>query len=96
MINKEALRLLSQYATRTITLDNAMDEIQSTLGSNFDHDEWMDVMQCIICDPLCFAAVEKEFMEKLAGQTNENEGMPSASGMYLAYYIDIFLSCTGP
>jgi len=35
-------------------------------------------------------------MEKLAGQTNENEGMLSTSGMYLAYYIDIFLSCTGP
>jgi len=96
MINKEALCLLSQYATQTITLDNTMDEIQSTLGLNFDHDEWMDIMQCIICNLLCFAAMEKEFMEKLAGQTNKNEGMPSMSGMYLTYYIDIFLSCTGP
>ena len=60
-----------------------MDEIQSTLGSNFNHDKWMDITQCVLFNPLCYAVMEKEFMEKLAGQTIQNaeEDMPSTSGM---------------
>ncbi|KAI6028183.1 hypothetical protein EDC04DRAFT_2605750 [Pisolithus marmoratus] len=72
MINKEAFHLLSQYATWAISLEHAMDEIQYVLGSNFDKDKWMDVMQCILKNPLCFADMEKVFMERLAEKESSN------------------------
>ncbi|KAI6128856.1 hypothetical protein EV401DRAFT_1885134 [Pisolithus croceorrhizus] len=59
MINKEALRFLKQYASWAITLEVAMEEIQYILESNFDEDEWMDITQYILIDPLCFADIEK-------------------------------------
>lgn len=40
MINKEAFRLLGLYTRQTITLEVALDEIKSVLGSDFDHDGW--------------------------------------------------------
>ncbi|KAI5996062.1 hypothetical protein EDC04DRAFT_2612938 [Pisolithus marmoratus] len=72
MINKEAFCLLSQYAMQVISLEHAMDKIQYVLGSDFDKDEWMDVMQCIIMDPFCFADMEKVFMERLAEKESSN------------------------
>ncbi|KAI6097733.1 hypothetical protein EV401DRAFT_1895427 [Pisolithus croceorrhizus] len=66
MINEEALRLLSQYAARAITLEVAMDEIKYILQSNFDEEEWMAITHCVLMDPLCFADVEAEFLERLA------------------------------
>ncbi|KAI6021155.1 hypothetical protein EDC04DRAFT_2607279 [Pisolithus marmoratus] len=77
MINKEAFCLLSQYATQVISLEHAMDEIQYVLGSDFDEDEWMDVTQCIIMDPLCFADMEKVFMERLAEKESSNATGPA-------------------
>ncbi|KAI5992647.1 hypothetical protein EDC04DRAFT_2911096 [Pisolithus marmoratus] len=72
MINKEAFHLLSQYTMQVISLEHAMDEIQYVLGSGFDEDEWMDVMQCIVMDPLCFSDIEKVFMERLAEKELSN------------------------
>ncbi|KAI6116945.1 hypothetical protein EDD16DRAFT_1701719 [Pisolithus croceorrhizus] len=66
MINEEALRLLSQYAVHAITLEVAMDEIKYILQSNFDEEEWMAITHCVLMDPLCFADVEAEFLERLA------------------------------
>ncbi|KAI6010004.1 hypothetical protein EDC04DRAFT_2610409 [Pisolithus marmoratus] len=77
MINKEAFHLLSQYATQAISLEHAMDEIQYVLGSDFDKDEWMDVTQCIVMDPLCFADMEKVFMERLAEKESSNATGPA-------------------
>ncbi|KAI6008967.1 hypothetical protein EDC04DRAFT_2906827 [Pisolithus marmoratus] len=81
MINKEAFCLLSQYAMQAISLEHAMDEIQYVLGSDFDEDEWMDVMQCIIMDPFCFADMEKVFMERLAEKEliNATGGCPGVN-----------------
>ncbi|KAI6112169.1 hypothetical protein EDD16DRAFT_1521623 [Pisolithus croceorrhizus] len=79
MINKEALRFLKQYASRAITLEVAMEEIQYILESNFDEDEWMDIMQYILIDPLCFADIEKEFLEKLGEQESSNATTGSLS-----------------
>ncbi|KAI6104786.1 hypothetical protein EDD16DRAFT_1524630 [Pisolithus croceorrhizus] len=66
MINKEALRLLSQYATCAITLEVAMDKRKYILQSNFNEEEWMAIMHCVLMDLLCFADVEAEFLERLA------------------------------
>ncbi|KAI6094498.1 hypothetical protein F5141DRAFT_1069492 [Pisolithus sp. B1] len=79
MINKEALRFLKQYASRAITLEVAMEEIQYILESNFDEDEWMDITQYILIDPLCFADIEKEFLEKLGEQESSNATTGSLS-----------------
>ncbi|KAI6098634.1 hypothetical protein EV401DRAFT_2081997 [Pisolithus croceorrhizus] len=79
MINKEALRFLKQYESRAITLEVAMEEIQYILESNFDEDEWMDIMQYILIDPLCFADIEKEFLEKLGEQESSNATTGSLS-----------------
>ncbi|KAI5981027.1 hypothetical protein EDC04DRAFT_2617701 [Pisolithus marmoratus] len=54
-----------------------MDEIQYVLGSDFDEDEWMDVTQCIVMDPLCFADMEKVFMERLAEKESSNATGPA-------------------
>ncbi|KAI6007487.1 hypothetical protein EDC04DRAFT_2611371 [Pisolithus marmoratus] len=72
MVDKEAFRLLGQYAMWAVSLEHAMDEIQYVLGSNFDEDKWMDVTQCILMNPLCFADVEKVFMERLAEKESSN------------------------
>ncbi|KAI5980469.1 hypothetical protein EDC04DRAFT_2618478 [Pisolithus marmoratus] len=77
MINKEAFCLLSQYAMWVISLEHTMDEIQYVLGSDFDKDKWMDVMQCIVMDPLCFADMEKVFMERLAEKELSNATGPA-------------------
>ncbi|KAI6102073.1 hypothetical protein F5141DRAFT_1217625 [Pisolithus sp. B1] len=82
MINKEALRFLKQYASRAITLEVAMEEIQYILESNFDEDEWMDITQYILIDPLCFADIEKEFLEKLGEQESSN-----ATSMFLLFML---------
>ncbi|KAI6145327.1 hypothetical protein EDD17DRAFT_1514930 [Pisolithus thermaeus] len=79
MINKEALRFLKQYASWAITLEVAMEEIQYILESNFDEDEWMDITQYILIDPLCFADIEKEFLEKLGEQESSNATTGSLS-----------------
>ncbi|KAI6131171.1 hypothetical protein EV401DRAFT_1884066 [Pisolithus croceorrhizus] len=79
MINKEALHFLKQYASRAITLEVAMEEIQYILESNFDEDEWMDITQYILIDPLCFADIEKEFLEKLGEQESSNATTGSLS-----------------
>ncbi|KAI6097970.1 hypothetical protein EDD16DRAFT_1527431 [Pisolithus croceorrhizus] len=56
-----------------------MEEIQYILKSNFDEDEWMDIMQYILIDPLCFADIEKEFLEKLGEQESSNATTGSLS-----------------
>ncbi|KAI6031651.1 hypothetical protein BKA83DRAFT_4122217 [Pisolithus microcarpus] len=72
MINKEALCLLSQYVSRMITLEVALDEIKYILKSDFDEDEWMELTQNILLDRLDFADVEKEFVEMLAERELRN------------------------
>ncbi|KAI6017358.1 hypothetical protein BKA83DRAFT_18550, partial [Pisolithus microcarpus] len=72
MINKEALCLLSQYVSHMITLEVALDEIKYILKSDFDEDEWMELMQNILLDRLDFADVEKEFVEMLAERELRN------------------------
>ncbi|KAI6008626.1 hypothetical protein EDC04DRAFT_2610872 [Pisolithus marmoratus] len=62
---------------RRLAWSTAMDEIQYVLGSDFDEDEWMDVTQCIVMDPLCFADMEKVFMERLAEKESSNVTGPA-------------------
>ncbi|KAI6041003.1 hypothetical protein EDC04DRAFT_2893571 [Pisolithus marmoratus] len=71
MINKEACRLLSQYAMQAISLQHAMDKIQYVLGSDFNEDEWMDVMQL--------------FMERLAEKESSN-ATGGCSGVNHAFF----------
>ncbi|KAI6017427.1 hypothetical protein EDC04DRAFT_2943373 [Pisolithus marmoratus] len=82
MLHLQSFNWFKQFAEGAILMDMALDSIEFTLGSNFDHDEWMDLAYCIVMEPDCWRDIERAFMQKLGigGSSSElNAPLPDVS-----------------
>ncbi|KAI6039517.1 hypothetical protein EDC04DRAFT_3007913 [Pisolithus marmoratus] len=82
MLHLQSFNWFKLFAEGAILMDMALDSIEFTLGSNFDHDEWMDLAYCIVMEPDCWRDIERAFMQKLGigGSSSElNAPLPDVS-----------------
>ncbi|KAI6039385.1 hypothetical protein EDC04DRAFT_3008955 [Pisolithus marmoratus] len=82
MLHLQSFNWFKQFAEGAILMDTALDSIEFTLGSNFDHDEWMDLAYCVVMEPDCWRDIERAFMQKLGigGSSSElNAPLPDVS-----------------
>ncbi|KAI5980487.1 hypothetical protein EDC04DRAFT_3100613, partial [Pisolithus marmoratus] len=82
MLHLQSFNWFKQFAEGAILMDTALDSIEFTLGSNFDHDEWMDLAYCVVMEPDCWCDIERAFMQKLGigGSSSElNAPLPDVS-----------------
>ncbi|KAI6022107.1 hypothetical protein EDC04DRAFT_2900920 [Pisolithus marmoratus] len=82
MLHLQSFNWFKQFVEGTILMDMALDSIEFTLGSNFDHDEWMDLAYCIMMELDCWHDIERAFMQKLGirGSSSElNTPLPDVS-----------------
>ncbi|KAI5986292.1 hypothetical protein EDC04DRAFT_2999523 [Pisolithus marmoratus] len=67
MLHLQSFNWFKQFAEGAILMDTALDSIEFTLRSNFDHDEWMDLAYC------------RAFMQKLGIGGSSSGDQESAS-----------------
>ncbi|KAI6039485.1 hypothetical protein EDC04DRAFT_3007883 [Pisolithus marmoratus] len=82
MLHLQLFNWFKQFAEGAILMDMALDSIEFTLRSNFDHDEWMDLAYCVVMEPDCWHDIERAFMQKLGirGSSSElNTPLPDVS-----------------
>ncbi|KAI5992059.1 hypothetical protein EDC04DRAFT_2613709 [Pisolithus marmoratus] len=73
MLHLQSFNWFKQFAEGAILMDMALDSIEFTLGSNFDHDEWMDLAYCVVMEPDCWCNIERAFMQKLGIRGSSSE-----------------------
>ncbi|KAI6028195.1 hypothetical protein EDC04DRAFT_2605759 [Pisolithus marmoratus] len=82
MLHLQLFNWFKQFAEGAILMDTALDSIEFTLGSNFDHNEWMDLAYCIMMELDCWHDIKRAFMQKLGigGSSSElNAPLPDVS-----------------
>ncbi|KAI5980995.1 hypothetical protein EDD15DRAFT_2380602 [Pisolithus albus] len=86
MMHLKAFQCLKQYADRSVLLETVLGNIEHTMGSDFDSDEWMDLTYCLVRDPYCWHDIERIFMQGLGigglspDLPSELSQVPTASG----------------
>ncbi|KAI6012342.1 hypothetical protein EDC04DRAFT_2904932 [Pisolithus marmoratus] len=76
MLHLQSFNWFKQFVEHAILMDTVLDSIEFTLGSNFDHDEWMDLAYCIMMELDCWHDIKRAFMQQLGirGSSSELNG----------------------
>ena len=71
MVNLDTLEKLEQYANRSISVDQAVDGIKAIMGTDYIHEDWMQLTAYLLDDVTVvtrFAEVKDQFLQLLVAQ----------------------------